>query len=117
MRIGKWAEAKIVFKDTSTGARGITRSPTTAGNYIKQFQAKITVPASSTAGTGGSTRVLKATHGLDTIVGAVVHGHNWTPGTQIGVSVINASTLRLAVAGYTAATQRIDVVIWGTSSA
>lgn len=119
MRIGKWAEAKIVFKDTTTGARGITRAPTTLANYVKQFQGRISVPASSTAGTGGTVRVLKATHGLDSIVGAVVTytGTNPRRATAIEASVVNASTLLISINGYSAATTALDAVIWGTSSA
>lgn len=117
VRIGTWAESRITFAETTTGKRGVRRSPSGLGNYVKLYAGKVPAPASSTAGTGGSVRVLKATHGLDTIIGAVAVTHNWVPPTSIGVSVINASTLRLAVAGYTAATQSFDVLIWGTSSA
>jgi len=119
LRIGKWAEAKIVFKDTTIGARGITRAPLTNANYIKQFQGRISVPASSTAGTGGTVRVRKVTHGLDSIVGAVVTytGTNPRLATAIQSSVVNASTLVITINGYTAATTALDAVIWGTSSA
>lgn len=116
-RIGTWAESRVVFAETTTGKRGVRRSPGGLGNYLKLYAGKVSVPASSTLGEGGSVRVLKATHGLDSIIGAVAVGVNWTPATPINFTVVNASTLLLSVAGYTAATQTFNAVIWGTSSA
>jgi len=116
LKLGKWAESKIVFKDTSTGKRGVTRSPATLANYLKVYMGKINVPASSAAGTGGSVRVLKATHGLDTIIGAIANIVNKSNTSSIHASIVNASTLLLTLPGYTAATANFDAVIWGTSS-
>ena len=115
MRIGKWAEAKIVFGDTTIGKRGIAKTPTGEAVYTKLYAGRVEVPASSDAGTGGTVRVLKATHGLDTILGALANERR-AVATQMGASLINASTLLLSVAGYTAATTNFDVVIWGTAS-
>jgi hypothetical protein len=116
VRIGKWAEAKLVFKDTSTGQRGIIRSPTTLPNYLRMYIGSIPVPASSTLGTGGTVRVTKSTHGLDTIVGGLATLRNKSNTSSIYATLINASTIEFVLPGYTAATTTFDVLIWGTSS-
>jgi len=117
-RIGTWAESRVVFAETTSGKRGVQRSPGGLGNYLKLYAGKVNVPASSTLGTGGSVRLLKATHGLDTIVGAVAVALSPYAGpTAITASVVNASTLVLTLPGYTAATANFNAVIWGTSSA
>jgi len=118
LKIGRWAESKVVFKDTSIGRRGIVLSPRTNAFYKQVYIGRVTIPASSTAGTGGSVRVLKATHGLDSIEGGFgIERNPGAPGTPVSASVINASTIRLSIQGFTAATTYADVVIWGTSSA
>lgn len=118
MRIGKWAESKIVFKDTTAGKRGLVQSPSNLGYYRKVYIGKLTMPASSTAGTGGSARVLKAVHGLDSIVGGLgIERNAGAPATPVMASVINASTMLFSIQGYTAATTYADIIVWGTSSA
>jgi len=117
MRLGKWAEAKIVYGDTTIGKRGIQQTPKNVAYYRKVYTGKIPVPASSAAGTGGTVRVLKATHGLDSIVGGLAIVRNKSNTSSIYSSLINASTILFTLPGYTAATTNFDAMIWGTSSA
>jgi len=110
LKLGKWAESKIVFKDTSTGKRGITRSPTTLANYLKVYMGQVTAPA-------GTVQVRKATHGLDTVIGGVANIVNKSNTSSIFASIIAASVIEFTLPGYNAAPLNFDVIIWGTSSA
>lgn len=113
-------EANIDWEDTTIGKRGIIRSPAQA-NYVKTYIGRISASCAGEGTTGGSVRVLKATHGLDTILGAVVTVNkvNRTDvGTIVQASVVNASTLLLELDGFTAAGSvlHFDAIIFGTAS-
>lgn len=147
MRLGKFAENKINFRDSTNGRRGMQWSNERRDTRYRMFWAgRIPIPARGTAtNMGGSVRIgrtlggngnrtiqgghgsyAQATwaHGIASVGGAFVLLRNGAagqqrataPGSYLRYSIINASTIRVSVNGYTAATLYIDAFIWGSTT-
>jgi len=141
MRIGKWAENKIWFRDSDIGARGIQWSQGRKDSYYRLcFFGVGAIGADGASGLGGSCRITKSNwyqcnaaglggtgggtqymvedggHGIDNVVGALAVPLNEGTPTVVSPTVVDATTVRLNVEGYTAATVRVAVFIWGATS-
>lgn len=146
-RIGKWPENKIYFRDVTSGRRGIQWSQGRRdGLYRLCWFGRVTMPARGTAtNIGGSARYQRTAggniggnavgarmgsycssvwgHGLDNVVGAFAIRRYGSGGgatvqpTALACSILNATSIRVVIEGYTAATVTLNLFAWGATSA
>lgn len=151
VRLGKWAENKVYFHDTTTGRRGIQWTGGLAatrrdGLYRLCWFGRVTIPARGTATNyGGSARFQKTRggqaeanvwarttgtyatsawgHGIDNVVGALftpkraaTAALGTTQPTAVAVAILNSTTVRVAVEGFTAQTVLGCLFVWGATS-
>lgn len=151
VRLGKWSEGKVAFRDTLTGKRGIQWSTNKKdGLYRLCWFGRVVIPhkavsASNIGGRGeyGKTyggRILGATgvaiiarhtgtyattlwsHGIDNVVGCFAMGRQsgaagfTNQATAIGASIINSSTIRVNIEGYTAGSVAINLFVFGATT-
>ena len=118
VRLGKLKEANIDWEDTAIGKRGIIGTPSTRTQYIKEHIGR------SEISTGASVVLLKATHGLDTIVGGIAQYRATTnaasvvKATPVYGSVHHASCIKFAIEGKGAMATHgyFSYIVFGTAS-
>lgn len=142
MRIGKWPENKIHFRDTTSGRRGIQWSPDAADAFYRLcWFGRVAIPARGTATNYGGTAAFQKTRGgqreanvwarttgtyattawghqLDNVVGAffqVRPGAAAPPPTAVTMSIVDATTVLASVDGFTAYTIFGCLFVWGAT--
>ena len=146
MRIGKFMENKIFFRDTTTGRRGIQLPRAFNAYYRLCWFQRVPVPARGTATNFGGTARYGQTmggqggavgrvgsyaqttwaHGLASVRGFMFFvpntgghggGRATAPGSYLMASLLNATTVTVSLNNYTAATLWIHALIWGATAA
>lgn len=144
VRLGKWAENKINFRDNTRGYRGLQWSPGRTDTFYRLcWFGRVRIPARGTATNYGGTARFQRTrggqgeanvwarttgtyataawgHGIQNVVGAFCLDERMnaasTVPTALCCTVINATTVRVQVEGFTAYTLSAILFVWGATA-